>query len=162
MKRGYFGIGIYHTKTEHNIGTLLRSAHCFGASFVFTVGRRYRRQASDTTNASAHMPLYHFDDMDSLQNNLPIGCQLVGVELTDSAKPLNAFDHPQSCAYLLGAEDHGLPPAVLERCHDVLVIPGLSFCLNVSVAGSIVLYDRMQYRRSVAGPRRSNRELQSV
>lgn len=42
MKRGYFGIGIYHTKNVLNVGTLWRSAHNFGASFIFTVGMRYR------------------------------------------------------------------------------------------------------------------------
>jgi hypothetical protein len=34
--RGYFGIGIYHGKTEENIGTLWRSAYAYGADFVFT------------------------------------------------------------------------------------------------------------------------------
>ena len=40
----FYGIGIVNTKTEANIGTLWRSAHAFGASFIFTVGRRYRRR----------------------------------------------------------------------------------------------------------------------
>ena len=32
--RGYWGMGVFHTKTYQNIGTLLRSAHSFGADFV--------------------------------------------------------------------------------------------------------------------------------
>ena len=41
--RGYFGIGIENIKTEANIGTLMRSSYAMGASFVFTIGRRYAR-----------------------------------------------------------------------------------------------------------------------
>lgn len=54
--RGYFGVGIYHTKTEQNVGTLMRSAQCFGAAFVFTIGKRYHRQSSDTMNAMNALP----------------------------------------------------------------------------------------------------------
>lgn len=38
MKRGYFGIGVYHSKNADNIGTLWRSAAIFGADFIFTNG----------------------------------------------------------------------------------------------------------------------------
>ena len=31
--RGFFAIGIEHTKTPANVGTLMRSAVCFGASY---------------------------------------------------------------------------------------------------------------------------------
>lgn len=72
--RGYFGIGCWHPKYEQNIGTLFRSAVAFGAAYVFTVGRRYRKQASDTGNAMGVIPLYHFKDMDDLKKHLPVGC----------------------------------------------------------------------------------------
>lgn len=140
--RGYFGIGVYHPKKEQNIGTLMRSAYCFGADFAFTLGRRYDRQASDTPDAARHLPLYHYADIDDLVKHLPQGCPLIGVELADDATPLNRFDHPERACYLLGAEDYGLSSAVLSRCADVLVIPHASPCLNVAVAGSLVLYDR--------------------
>jgi tRNA(Leu) C34 or U34 (ribose-2'-O)-methylase TrmL len=44
----YFEIGIYHPKTRNNVGTLWRSAYQLGASGLFTIGRRYERQSSDT------------------------------------------------------------------------------------------------------------------
>lgn len=37
MKRGYYGIGIYHPKTTENVGTLWRSAHNFGADFPTSI-----------------------------------------------------------------------------------------------------------------------------
>ena len=149
MKRGYFGIGVFHTKTESNIGTLMRSALCFGADFVFTVGRRYQEQASDTTSTKRHVPLYHYRDVESLVANLPIGCPLIGVELAEDSLPLGEFDHPERAAYLLGAEDHGLTVAAMRRCHRIVEVKGASQCLNVAVTGSIVMWDRI--RRGTRG-----------
>lgn len=60
MKRGYFGIGVYHPKNVINIGTLWRSANCFGADFLFTIGHRYKHQGSDTLKTYRHIPLYLF------------------------------------------------------------------------------------------------------
>jgi tRNA G18 (ribose-2'-O)-methylase SpoU len=36
--RGYFAIGVEGISKAVNLGNLLRSAHAFGASFVFTIG----------------------------------------------------------------------------------------------------------------------------
>lgn len=146
--RGYFGIGVYHSKHEVNIGSLMRSAYCFGASFVFTVGRRYTPRASDTTKTILHLPCYHYDTLDSMLNHIPVGCRVVGVELAEGAWEVGRYSHPDRAIYLLGAEDHGIPPRELARCHDVIVIPGASRCLNVAAAGSIVLFDRTNYMRN--------------
>lgn len=141
-RRGYFGIGIEHTKTESNVGTLLRSATVFGAAFVFTVGRRYRSQASDTTCTPRHTPLFHYEDIDDLVAHLPWSCPLVGVELDERSVMLPGFQHPPSACYLLGAEDNGLSKKALSTVHSVVELPG-NYCLNVSVAGSILMYDRL-------------------
>lgn len=146
--RGYFGIGVYHPKTEANIGTLWRSAHLFGASLIFTIGRRYKRQASDTTNAANHIPIMHYDDMEAFMAARPHGAPLVGIEL--GGQPLDAnYAHPERAVYLLGSEDHGLPPEVLALCQRVVTIE-TPYSLNVAVAGSIVLFDRAQKQRRLA------------
>lgn len=141
--RGFFGIGVCHSKSPQNIGTLWRSAHCFGADFIFTVGRRYERQTSDTMKTQRSIPLYNYTDMDDLVAHLPFECRLIGIELDVRAKPLATFSHPEQACYLLGAEDHGLPPSFLDRCHSVVQVEGASRCLNVAVAGSVVMWDRV-------------------
>ena len=142
QKRGYFGIGIELVKNDVNIGTLYRTAHIFEAAFIFTIGKRYKKQASDTTKSFRHIPLYHYNNFDEFYNQMPYDCKLIGIEITDNAIPLKEFKHPERCIYLLGAEDHGLTTRALKSCHDVIVLPG-DMCLNVSVAGSIVIYDRI-------------------
>lgn len=142
LVRGFFGIGIFNTKSAQNIGTLWRTAHNFGANFIFTVGARYSRQASDTTKAYGSIPLYCYADMKDLVDHLPLACRLIGIELGERSKDLRAFIHPETACYLLGAEDRGLPPKVQEACHQLVVVPGGARCLNVATAGSIVIYDR--------------------
>ncbi len=141
--RGYFGIGIEGVSKPMNLGALLRSAHAFGASFAFTVGAAFDARAvgrADTSDTSANLPLHAFADAGAL--TLPLGCRLVGVELLDEAIALPSFRHPPRAAYVLGAERAQLSPALVERCDFVVRIP-TKFCLNLAVAGALVMYDRM-------------------
>jgi len=146
-ERGYYGIGILNGKTEMNIGTLWRSASILGASFIFTIGKRYKKQASDTMKAWRHIPLYHYDEFADFYKNIPYDCQLVGVELDERAHLIKNYVHPQRCIYILGAEDNGLTIEALSHCHSIIQLPG-EYCMNVAVAGSIVMYDRYNKRRS--------------
>lgn len=148
MGSGYFGVAVYHPKAEVNIGTLFRSAWIFGAAFLATIGQRYGKQRSDTLKAPLRIPLLHYLTFDDFKNHLPWACPLVGVELAPSSALLNDFTHPERCVYLLGAEDHGLPPVVLGQCHRVVRMVG-RHCLNVAVAGSIVMHDRVVKRGEV-------------
>ena len=139
MKRGYFGIGIYHPKTTENIGTLWRSAHNFGADFIFTIGKRYKIQASDTTKAERHIPLYEYETFDDFKKHLPKGCRIVCIEQCEGATNIKSVTHPETAAYLLGAEDYGIPGNLLVGHPKVYI--DTPMCLNVVVAGSIVMFD---------------------
>ncbi|MCT4562384.1 MAG: RNA methyltransferase [Crocinitomicaceae bacterium] len=141
-KDGYYAIGVYRGRTEHNIGTLWRSAYILGASYIFTVEGRYKKQTSDVVRAWSRIPLFHYKEMDDLLNNIPYDCRLIGVEITDDAQELYEFEHPQRAIYLLGAEDIGLPPEIREKCHFIIKLKGNS-SMNVGVTGSIVCYDRI-------------------
>ncbi|TSE10425.1 RNA methyltransferase [Aquimarina algiphila] len=137
----FFGIGIQNGKTPENLGVLWRSAQNMGASFIFTIGNRYAKQASDTHNAVKSMPYFHYNTFDDFYHHLPKGAMLIGVELTDKAEPLETFKHPKRCVYLLGAEDHGLSKKAIEKSRFIVKFRS-ELSLNVAVAGSIVMYDR--------------------
>ena len=140
--RGYYGVGVYHAKTSANIGTLWRTASIYGADFIFTVGRRYEKQASDTVKAWRHCPLWHFTDMDDLRSHIPFSCRLVCVEQTEGGHDLRTFVHPERAIYLLGAEDAGLPESIMAGHTCVQIGSPTGMCLNVATAGSIIIYDR--------------------
>lgn len=139
---GYFAIGIYKHKTEHNVGTLWRSAYVLGASYIFTVGKKYKKQTSDVVKAWSRIPLFHYDEFEDLLENIPYDCRLVGVEIDDNATFLHDFEHPKRAIYLLGSEDFGLPQEIRDKCHFLIKLPGNS-SLNVGVTGGIVLHDRV-------------------
>lgn len=143
VMRGYFGMGVESISKSGNLGNLLRSAHAFGASFFFTVDSQINdreRDNSDTSHAIEHLPYYNFSSPTDLQ--LPKECKLVGVELMDGAVNLPKFHHPLAAAYVLGPELGSLSPAMVKRCDYVVKIP-TRFCVNVGVAGAIVMYDRV-------------------
>ena len=140
--RGYFGVGIEGVSKPMNLGNLVRIAHAFDASFFFNVAPRLKLADanSDTSNAEGQLPFYSFAHPDEFA--LPIGCRLVGVEITDDAVELPRFRHPTRAAYVFGAERYSLSPQMLAKCEFVVKIP-TRFSINVGMAGAIVLYDRL-------------------
>jgi len=140
--RGYFGIGVERLSKAWNAGSLFRTAHAFGASFVFTIAADWRASEarSDTSNAFEQIPCYEFASVAELR--LPDGCRLVGVELIDDAEMLPSFRHPPQAAYVLGPERGSLSPELVARCDHLVRIPS-KFCVNVGIAGAIVMYDRL-------------------
>lgn len=141
MSRGYFGIGIEGASKPLNLGALFRTAHAFGASFLFTIEAhsRIREQFSDTSKAVGHLPYYQWDHVTDMA--LPKDCQLVVAELTDKAVDLPSFTHPQKACYVLGRERGEVSEELLELADHVVRIP-TKFCINVGLAGALIMYDR--------------------
>jgi tRNA G18 (ribose-2'-O)-methylase SpoU len=141
--RGFCGIGILNSEKDCNVGTLWRTAHSLGAAFIFTVGRKYELQSSDTTKAHRTVPYFHYADFNDFYQHLPNECRLVGIENNAEAVPIQRVVHPERAVYLLGSEGSGLTNEAISKCMFTIVLPGI-VCLNVAVAGSLVLFDRIQ------------------
>ena len=141
---GYFGIGIYMPKTSENIGTLWRSAYQLGASFIFVIGKRYKKQIQDTLKVPIRIPLFQFDSIDSFLGSRLYDCKLVCIENCEKSTDLRQYSHPKRCAYLLGSEDNGLPREFLNnKNYDYVIIPSIrTNSYNVAMAGTITIYDR--------------------
>jgi tRNA G18 (ribose-2'-O)-methylase SpoU len=140
--RGYFAIGAEGISKPMNLGALMRTANAFGASFVFSIGAEPKLKVAykaDTSKTFESVPYYQWDGIGDMA--LPKGCQLVGIELTDDAVELPEFKHPKAAAYVLGRERGDLSPEMLAKCDHVVKIP-TKFCINVSLAGALVMYDR--------------------
>jgi tRNA G18 (ribose-2'-O)-methylase SpoU len=141
--RGYFGLGVEGISKPMNLGAMLRTAHAFNASFAFSIDALFNVQevlASDTSVAFNSLPLQLYPTLDEFK--LPFGCRLIGIEITEDAVDLPSFTHPLAAAYVLGPERDSLSPALQARCDFIVKIP-TKFCVNLAVAGAIVMYDRM-------------------
>ena len=76
--KGYFGVGVEGVSKAINVGTLFRTAHAFGAAFVFTLRAQYDSREgflSDTSDTPRSVPTYNFADLGLLPPaaGLPVG-----------------------------------------------------------------------------------------
>ncbi len=173
-KTGFFAVGVEGISKPHNVGAILRTAHAFHADFVFTVnpkihmqtgieggganahrkGRKRSFYDTDTSKTFKQVPYYEYDRPSQVM--VPKNCAIVGVELTDDAVALPEFCHPNRAAYVFGPERGNLSDDMQHRCDYMIKIPS-KFCLNVSIACAIVIYDRVQslhkWRRRPLTPR---------
>jgi rRNA methylases len=140
--RGYFGVGVDGISKPMNLGNVSRIANAFDASFFFTLNAqvKFSDTESDTSRSQRSMPYYQYNAIEEFR--LPAGCKLVAVEITEDAIELPRFRHPLRAAYVFGAERLSMSPEMLARADYVVKIP-MKFSINVGMAASIVLYDRL-------------------
>ena len=138
-ERGYAAIGLHMPKTPANVGSILRAAHCYGASLIVQTGQRYKHAPTDTMAAVRHIPLLHVED---LFDAIPFDCVPVAVDMLDDATSLVDYKHPERAFYIFGPEDGTLGRAITSRCRDKVYVP-TAFCMNLACAANVVLYDRL-------------------
>jgi hypothetical protein len=85
--------------------------------------------------------------MDDLKSHMPQGAEFTFVEQAEGAGDLSGFKHPEGAIYVLGAEDYGVPEEEMRGYRKLAIATPM--CLNVAVAGSIVLYDRQSKSRKI-------------
>jgi len=131
-----------------NLGALLRSAECAGATGIVLPRHRAVHVTPTVTKAAAgaieHLPF-------SIVGGLPTALQdlrakdvwVVGLDAdgTTGLWDLPAADGP--ICLVLGAEGAGLSRLVRQRCDEVVSIPmrGALPSLNVSVAGALACFE---------------------
>jgi 23S rRNA (guanosine2251-2'-O)-methyltransferase len=83
------------------------------------------------------------------------GIWVVGIEAAPNAHPYDKPDFTVPIAFVVGSEVDGLRRLTRDKCDYLVQLPmwGKSPSLNVSVAGSVVLYQaRMQRASAGIGP----------
>lgn len=137
-----YGIILDRASKETNIGGVFRSAHCFNASLLGLIGRKYSRQSSDTGDATKHIPTFKYETARDFINHLPMRWDLVAVEITPDATNLVNFAHPKQALYVFGPENGSVSKDILAIARYKVKIPS-RFCLNLSIAASLLMYDRI-------------------
>jgi tRNA G18 (ribose-2'-O)-methylase SpoU len=136
-------IAAWNISKEHNVGSLVRTAHATAASEVILVGEReWNIEAART--AELYTTVTQVADIDAFRIHLNSRrWNLVAVELDSRAVNLFDAEYPDRPCFLLGAELGGVPDELLNASELVVQIPqwGLVPSLNLAIAGSIVLYD---------------------
>jgi tRNA G18 (ribose-2'-O)-methylase SpoU len=151
----------HDVRSTHNIGSLARSADCFGISTIYCTGYTPYILASpdnrlphirNKTIADIHktalgaedsVQIVHNSNLDDLINKLRRNkYTIIALEQSESSIPLKSFPKVEKLALVLGTETTGLPNTILRLCDKTLEIPmlGKKESLNVSVAGAIAMY----------------------
>ncbi len=144
LPRGYFGIGAERISKALNLGNLMRSAHGFGASFTFTIGATYQalEARADTSKGAQHLPHYDWTNGGGAgaAGRLPSGRRGAAGRGHRPAELSSPAPRAPTC---WGRNAVRLSPDLVARCDYVVRIP-TSFCVNLAMAGAIVMYDRVR------------------
>jgi len=134
-----------------NLGTLLRSAEAFGASFVMATLETVNPWNPKVVRASAgsvfRMPVVRAPLKEIRRRLSALGLRLFAtVTPRDIASPLMETYLAAPCAVLIGNEGAGLSPEALALADAMVTIPCSIESLNAAVAGSVILYEAMRQR----------------
>ncbi len=149
----------HNIRSAHNVGSIFRTAEGFGVKKIILSGYTPYPQIQDDTRlphisekitrhihktALGAENLVQFIYQETLDLACPDLASYTLLALEQSPRSINIRDYhpPSNIALLLGEEVHGIEPAILARCHDILEIPmkGHKESFNVSVATGIALY----------------------
>jgi 23S rRNA (guanosine2251-2'-O)-methyltransferase len=138
-----------------NLGAILRTAECAGASGVFIPERRAAGLNETVAKASAgaveYLPVARVTNLSVLIRQLKERNVWVVGAAGDVETSYADWDWTRPSAIVLGAEGSGLHRLVRENCDALVRIPvhGKIDSLNVSVAAGIILYEALRQRSSI-------------
>ena len=138
-----FAVAVWEITKEHNLGSLIRTAHATAAAEILLVGGR-DWDPKPACTSELYTSIIQVPDFEAFWDHVHHhGYCVVAVELHERAENLFAASYPEKPCFLLGAERGGLPEEQLDRVDSIVQIPqwGLIPSLNLAVAGSIVVYD---------------------
>lgn len=135
----------------HNLGAIIRSAECFGASGAVIPMNRSAGLTDIAVKASAgaamYMPVARVTNLSRAIDRLKeCGYWIIGADMDGEAYE-NVF-FKGAAAIVIGGEDAGLTRLVREKCDFLAGIPqyGRVSSLNASVAAGILLSEAARQR----------------
>jgi len=138
-----------------NLGAILRTAECAGASGVFIPERRAAGINETVAKASAgaveHLPVARVTNLSVLIRQMKERNVWVVGTAADAETSYSDWDWTRPSAIVLGGEGAGLHRLVRENCDVLVKIPvhGKIDSLNVSVAAGIILYEALRQRAGI-------------
>lgn len=145
-KSPLFFLVLNNVMYSQNVGALLRTAYGSGVTAVIMPKKRDLYLTDEVTRismgASERIPVIQTNVFDALKKLKDYGVRIVGIHM--DGKPHYEVDLRGDVALVLGSEDTGVSPRILERCDETASIPmqeGLG-SLNVSASGAVVMFEK--------------------
>jgi 23S rRNA (guanosine2251-2'-O)-methyltransferase len=134
-------------RSRENVGAIFRTCEFLGVSKLWLTG--YTPTPPDPkllkVSLGAEKAVVWEQAVDvrtALDRLKKDGFRISGLELDQRAVLLSDYDAADRVALLLGNEVTGIPPSLLDRCDDVVMIAknGKKESLNVAVAAGIAMW----------------------
>jgi 23S rRNA (guanosine2251-2'-O)-methyltransferase len=142
-----------HVTDPHNVGAIIRSAECAGATAVILPERRSAgvnpTVRKSSAGATAYLPIARVANVAQAVRTLKkAGIWVFGAALGEGARPYTTLDLSGDAALVIGAEGEGIAPLVKRECDVLVEIPirGRVQSLNASVAAGVLLYEALRQR----------------
>jgi 23S rRNA (guanosine2251-2'-O)-methyltransferase len=142
-----------NVRSMNNVGSMFRSADCFGIEKVWLCGITatppHRDIHKTALGAEESMEWSYHDNTTELCRNLKNeGYRLVAVEQVEGSIGLDDFslEKDHKYAIIFGNEEDGVHEDVLALCDTCIEIPqyGTKHSFNVSVCAGIVLWELLK------------------
>ncbi|SDF35452.1 SpoU rRNA Methylase family protein [Blastococcus aurantiacus] len=141
-RRHEFSVAIENFGHDLNIGTVVRTANAFLAAEVHIVGRRrWNRRGAMVTDRYQHLR-HHADVGGLLAAAVEEQRQVVAVDNSPGAVPIETADLPRRCLLLFGQEGPGLSEEARAGADLTVSIAqfGSTRSINVGVAAGIAMH----------------------
>ena len=142
-----------HLTYPHNVGAIIRTAECAGASAVILPERRSAGVNATVSKAAAgaaeYLPIVRVSNINETIRTLKkAGVWIAGADAGPEAVPMASADFNRDLALVVGAEGEGLAQLVRRECDYLVSIPmyGRTESLNASVAAGVLLYEAVRQR----------------
>ncbi len=137
--RNDLSIAVCRAKNPFNVGAIIRVAHSFLVREIFLIGTEpYYEKAA--MGMQKYETIVECPDEDSFLAMVK-GRPLIGVERDHARTTIWEAEMPKDLVFLLGSEDAGVPPVLLDACTEVVAIPmyGINHSYPVAIAAGMVL-----------------------
>jgi len=142
LRRHDFVVAIENWQHDANIGTVVRTANAFLAREVLIVGRkRWNRRGAMVTDRYQHVR--HLSSLEAVRAYaLEHELEIVGIDNTPGAEPLESASLPRKVLFLFGQEGPGLTDEAHTVAARTLSIAqyGSTRSINAGVAAGIAMH----------------------
>ena len=151
-KKYPFSVLMQQLEHDFNIGSVVRNADIFGAKEVFYYGDRKRFDSRGCVGSNHYSRITHLKTLEQVEI-LRENTLFVALETFPSAVDIRDFKWPLNCTMLIGEENGGLTPSLLEMADYVVKIPlyGAVRSLNAACASAVAMYSYIEQHGRLYG-----------
>ena len=139
-------VAAWKIKNPQNVGSLIRLIDNVGGDKLILLDDDNQKRESSIKKTAGlsygHVKVEYMSSDDFFEKTKE-GYIVCGVETSEKSTNIFETKLPTSIVLLLGSEAHGLPPQLLQKCHQTVHIPMTGKCksMNVSHALSVSLFE---------------------